>query len=57
MTGAALREWLEKLARFAQRPGTAGEGKTANAALQRLFAPNPGLRADALIGIKIKFDR
>ena len=57
MTSGTDRERFEKLRSLAQRPGTPGEGAAARAALQRLFNRNPQLRADALIGIRIKLDR
>jgi hypothetical protein len=57
MSSAADRERLDKLTRLARRPGTAGEGAAARAALQRLFERNPRLRADALTGLRIKLDR
>jgi hypothetical protein len=57
MSGAADHERLDKLRRLAQRPGTAGEGAAARAALQRLFERNPRLRASALTGLKIKLER
>jgi hypothetical protein len=57
MSGTADRERLDKLKRLAQRPGTAGEGAAARAALQRLFERNSQLRADALTGLRIKLER
>jgi hypothetical protein len=57
MISSADRDRVAKLTRLAQRPGTAGEGAAARAALARLFERNPQLRADALIGISIKLER
>jgi hypothetical protein len=53
----SIQRRLRALRVLAARPGTPGEGKAAQAAIDRILALHPEAQADPLIGLLLQLDR